>query len=127
MASNAFNNQHSKDTKEAQVTIFNILLKAIMEKIMKKNVYNWITAVQQKLTQHCKSTILQKNFFEKKKIWKNQQSKDTVLGHDSRKSNRVPLARIHVHLEHSCVTLFGNRVFPDAIKLKWDCADERGL
>ena len=30
-----------------------------MEKNIKKNVYICITAVQQKLTQHCKSTILQ--------------------------------------------------------------------
>ena len=80
MASNAFNNQHSKDTKEAQVTIFNILLKAIMEKIMKKNVYNWITAVQQKLTQHFKSTILQKNFFEKKKDMKESAIKRHSAG-----------------------------------------------
>ena len=26
---------------------------------MEKNIYNWITAVSQKLTQHCKSTVLQ--------------------------------------------------------------------
>ena len=100
-----------------------------MKKIMKKNVYTRITAVKQKLIQHGNQLYLNNNCFgeKKKKIWKNLQSKGTVLGHNSPKSNRVPPAEIHVHLEYSCVALFGNRVFADVIKLKWDSADERGL
>ena len=46
----------------AQGAIFNILLETIVEKNMKRiYVYNNNFAVQQKLTQHCESTIFQQN------------------------------------------------------------------
>ena len=43
----------------AQGTIFNIPWQTIMEKNMKKSIYMSHFAVQQRLIQHCKSTILQ--------------------------------------------------------------------
>ena len=49
------------DKQQGPIVLYPVI--NIMEKNMKKNIYiymyNWITVVQQKLTQHCESSIRQ--------------------------------------------------------------------